>query len=126
MTNETPPPALAGQVERGVRPAAPKRADFDKPHEVGDVDCAFPARALELMPEYSAIPAEFKNDSNPWAQWQSDWFFGGLKKMPEPKSDIDLNSAIRHLHVIQGSFASKHEHKQAAVAFLASRWFERA
>ena len=50
--------AVAGQVERGVRPAAPKRADFDTPHEVTDADCAFPARAMDLMPEYSHIPGD--------------------------------------------------------------------
>jgi hypothetical protein len=119
-------PAVAGQVERGVRPAVPKRVDFDTPHDVTDADCAFPARAMELMPEYSQIPDEFKRSAHPWAQWQDEWFYRGLKQAPTPKPGIDLRKAMRHLQVIQGSYAPKHEHKAAAVAFLASRWLERA
>lgn len=119
--------AVAGQVDRGVRPEAPKRADFDAPRDVTDADCAFPAaRAMELMPEYSQIPDEFKSHAHPWSQWQSDWFFYGLTRAPTPKPGIDLRKAMRHLQVIQGSFAPRHEHKAAAVAYLASRWLERA
>jgi anti-sigma factor ChrR (cupin superfamily) len=118
--------AVAGQAERGVRPAVPERADFDTPHKVTDADLAFPARAMELMPEYSQIPDEFKSSAHPWAQWQAQWFYQGLKQAPTPQPGIDLRLAMRHLQVIQGSYAPKHEHKAAAVAFLASRWLERA
>jgi len=36
---------------------------------------------------------------------------------------VDGGLAIRHLQVIQASFEPKHEHKEAAVAYLASPWF---
>jgi hypothetical protein len=36
---------------------------------------------------------------------------------------VDGELAIRHLQVIQASFEPKHEHKEAAVAYLASLWF---
>ena len=128
MTKPDNTTAAAGgsPLERGVGPAVPKRADFDAPHSVSDLDLAFPARALEFMPDYSAIPAEFKSQRCAWVQWQSEWFYAGLKQMPTPKPGIDVKAAMRHLSVIQGSFAPKHEHKEAAVAFLASRWLERA
>jgi len=52
--------------------------------------------------------------------------FSGLKKseVPPVKEGIDVNMALRHLHAIQGSFEPKHEYKEAAVAYLASLWFE--
>jgi hypothetical protein len=124
MSKSDQPAGVA--VHRGVGRLEPERADFDTPHDVTDADCAFPARALKLMPEYSQIPDEFKCSAHPWAQWQAEWFYCGLKQAPTPRAGIDLRKAMRHLQVIQGSFAPKHEHKAAAVAFLASRWLERA
>jgi hypothetical protein len=40
------------------------------------------------------------------------------------KEGVDGNLAFRHLSAIQRSFTPKHEHKEAAVAYLASLWFE--
>jgi hypothetical protein len=68
------------------------------------------------------IPAEFKRDSNPWVRWQARWFFSGLKSFPAAKAGVDGAVAARHLKTIQGSFEPQHEHKQAAVAWLASLW----
>lgn len=98
-------------------------AQFDKPSEVSDLDMAFPASVVKLMPAYDQIPEEFKRARNAWAQWQEDWFFGGLKKFPAPRDGIDRSAALRHLSCIQRSFEPKHEHKAAAVAYLASKWF---
>lgn len=98
---------------------------FSKPQEVTKTDTVFGARSLDtLMPKYADIPAEFKSYSNPWVKWQSDWFFNGLKSFPEPKAGINQHTAMAHLKAIQSSFEPKHEHKQAAVAYLASLWFE--
>lgn len=81
-----------------------------------------------LMPAYDEIPEEFKGvySKNKFVKWAAKWFFQGLKKeeIPEAKEGIDKNKALRHLAVIQRSFAPKHEHKGAAVAYLASLWFE--
>ena len=79
-----------------------------------------------LMPNINSIPDEFSdfNSTNKWVKWQTDWFYIGLKKYPTPKEGIDLDMAMRHLAAIQRSFEPKHEHKQAAVAYLASQWFE--
>lgn len=103
---------------------------WTRPQPVDDVLLAFPADVADLMPAMEEIPAEFRSlhastpESTKWLQLQRDWFYRGLK---DPKfhcrPDIDGETAYRHLKAIQGSFQPKHEHKQAAVAYLASRWF---
>lgn len=101
---------------------------FEKPTPLSDVDVAFPARVSHLMPPMAAIPDEFRmwnSKPNKWVEFQERWFYEGLKKVKmAPKEGIDPNVAIRHLKAIQGSFEPKHEHKVAAVAYLASLWFE--
>ena len=87
------------------------------------VDKELPRRTVECMPAYDAIPAEFKRQSNPWARWQAEWFFKGLKTHPVPLDGIDGNAAMRHLNHIQRSWDTSHEHKESAVAYLASLWF---
>lgn len=97
-----------------------------KPILVTKADVAFGGKAMEILPAYRLIPDEFKRGSNPWVQWQSEWFYSGLKQMPTPKPGIDLQLAMANLACVQGSFEPKHEHKQAGVAYLASLWFEAA
>lgn len=97
---------------------------FDKPHPIPTVDRVFPTRVSNLMPAYDQIPEEFKNQGNIWSNWQSDWFFKGLKQRPTPKPGINLDAAMSHLSTIQGSWEPKHQHKAAGVAYLASLWFE--
>jgi hypothetical protein len=100
--------------------------DFTKPTAVADADVAYPTRVAEMMPKYEEIPAEFRTHrSNKWVQMQQDWFFRGLTNAKwTPKPGIDQRAALRHLAVIQGSWEPKHEHKEAAVAYLASLWFD--
>ena len=95
--------------------------DWSCPQPVTDIDLAFPARALELMPPADQIPAVDRK----WLDFQHDWFMNGLPDDCEIDlmPGIDGNEAMRHLRVIQGSYAPKHQHKQAAVAYLASLWF---
>jgi len=83
------------------------------------------ANASDLMPDYSAIPDEYKRGNTPFNKIQSEWFFKGLKAWPlTPKPGIDQKAALRHLSAIQGSWEPKHEHKTAGVAYLMSLWFE--
>lgn len=96
-----------------------------KPQKIDDATFAFPARVSHLMPQMKEIPQEFKNfPGNKWVKFQGHWFFKGLKN-PQfyPKEGIDAETAYRHLAAIQGSFEPQHEHKAAAVAYLASQWF---
>ena len=97
-----------------------------EPQDVDDVLLAFPAQVEHLMPAYEDIPDKFKRSGDAWVKFQSDWFFYGLHE-PEftPNKGVDKAKALRHLKAIQGSFEPKHEHKSAAVAYLASLWFKK-
>jgi hypothetical protein len=95
------------------------------PQEIGFMKVIFPGSIERLMPKWDAIPEEFKDGHNPWVQFQEDWFSRGLM---EPvfiqKPDVNQRDAFRHLGAIQGSYWPAHEYKTAAVAYLASLWFE--
>lgn len=91
----------------------------------------------DLMPKRTEIPVEFKESDNPWALVQADWFhkyvsgyvYSKYKDIDDeltfiPKKNIDKDKAIRHLKMIQTSMEPKHEHKQEAVAYLMSLWFD--
>lgn len=105
------------------------------PQEIDEVTLAYPANVQHLMPEYNSIPEEFRNmnynhrcddpsKADFWLRFQSDWMFTGLKVIKtDLKEGIDGDKAWRHLSAIQGSYEPKHEHKMAAVAYLASLWF---
>lgn len=103
---------------------------FDQPHPVTAVQMAFPANVSDLMPAWDTIPPEFqhpngKGDARPWIDFQAAWFYRGTSKNAlVPRDDVDPDAAWDHLIVIQGSYEPSHEHKQAAVAWLASRWFK--
>lgn len=108
----------------------PQETAWAQPTPVMDVDIAFPARALEIMPSREECEAALQRLSaqarRKWLDFQDRWFAQGLPKTLQVwlKDGIDGDDAFRHLRVIQGSFAPKHEHKVAAVAYLASLWFE--
>ena len=101
---------------------------YDQPHEVDDVTIAFPANLGDLLPPYDEIPEEFRdmNARGPYQKFQAKWFYEGIKdsEIPEARPDIDRKNALRHLMAIQGSFDPRHEHKVAAVSWLASKWLE--
>jgi hypothetical protein len=93
------------------------------PVPVDDVMLAFPADVSDLMPDYDWLREQVIDPE--WVEFQRRWFFSGLPGSVEIdlKDGIDGETAFRHLKAIQGSFQPKHEHKEAAVAFLASQWF---
>lgn len=107
--------------------------EWQTPKEVTDVDIAFPARALEVMPtleECETFLDLLGDDEVKWRAFQKKWFFEGLPETFQVALrefdgvKVDGEKAFRHLRVIQESFAPKHEHKEAAVACLAALWFE--
>jgi len=97
--------------------------------EVSDVDVAFGARALEWMPPMEDIPEEFKEfpGRTEWHQIVSAWFFDGLSENVKfyPKDGVDAEKAFKVMRATLGSFAPKHEHKEAAVAYMLSEWFDK-
>lgn len=78
-----------------------------------------------LMPPYNEIPEEFKDGNTKWNRVFNDWFFEGLHKCQwVPKEGIEAKTAVRHIATIMSSFDPKHEHKEAACAYLMSLWFD--
>ena len=108
--------------------------DWTRPTPVEDVDVAFPARALEIMPPReeceAGLDALDPDERQKWLDFQRRWFMEGLPDTFQialktiDDEQIDGQTAFRHLQVIQGSYAPKHEHKTAAVAYLSSLWFQ--
>lgn len=105
---------------------APIGDGFDHPQDVSDVKIAFSGDVSGLMPALSSIPDDYP-DRLEWQKFQSSWFFDGIPDDMAfvPVEGVDARKAFRHLKTIQGSFQPTHEHKEAAVAWLASRWFQR-
>jgi hypothetical protein len=105
-----------------------KAIDWCKPlSTISDKDIAFGANALDFMPTMQEIPDEFKRfNGTSWNKFQVEWFFNGLKSVSfNSKEGVDGAAAFRQLRAIQGSFAPKHEHKEAAIAYLCSLWFDK-
>jgi hypothetical protein len=102
---------------------SPSSPSDRKPIPVNTVDQVFGGRVNDILPPMKDIPEEFHRDGGVWVDWQQQWFFSGLKRWPVPRDGIDLKLAMQNLQCVQGSFAPKHEHKQAGVAYLASLWF---
>lgn len=81
----------------------------------------------KALPPYDEIPGEFSHMNNKWNQLFNEWFFFGLAKLEViPKEGIDKKKALTAISAHMRSFKSKHEHKEAGVAFLMSEWFEDA
>ncbi len=98
-----------------------------KPMDVSALDLAFPANVMHMMPAHDAIPAEFSRSGNKWNRLFNDWFFQGLSSLEVvAKEGIDKDRGLRHISVVMRSFEPKHEHKEAACAYLMSLWFDDA
>jgi hypothetical protein len=102
---------------------------FDQPQDIPPSQQAFPGSVRHLMPAYSNIPDEFRdmNVLTEWNRFVSHWFFGGdpfAKWNIGVREGVDPNKALTHLQSIMRSWEPKHEHKEAAVAWLMSRWFD--
>ncbi len=96
------------------------------PEEVTAIDMAFPARGVELAPPMDEIPEVYRDGHGEFSGFAGHWFFAGLGEGSafHPRSGIDARKAFEHLNVIMGCYGLKHEHKEAAVDYLASMWFE--
>lgn len=96
------------------------------PSDVSQAAMAFGGDMDRVLPKWDEIPKDFqRHHGTKWNKIQSRWFFMGLPEGTDfkPKAGIDANRALRHLATIQRSFEPKHEHKEAAVAWLMSLWF---
>jgi hypothetical protein len=106
--------------------------DPSKPIEVSDLEVAFGANVRHLMPAWDDIPEEFKRHvmretpgdrASKYLRLVGDWFFVGIEGLRfDLKDDIDGGRVMRHIQTVLGSWEPKHEHKEAAVAYLLSLW----
>jgi len=95
---------------------------YEHPVKVSDALVAFPATLGTLIPPEDQIPENYEGKRFAEALF-SRWFYKGLPEYPTVKPGIDWNTARRHLHCVMGSFEPKHQHKEAAAAWLMSLWF---
>jgi hypothetical protein len=93
--------------------------------EVMDVSkMGFAGNVEKLMPKFEDIPEQFKRNGNKWVDLVSHWFYKGLKGATfSPKEGIDQQLALKHVAAIMRSWEPKHEHKEAACAYLMSEFF---
>ena len=106
------------------------------PMDVDDAQIAFGGGDLipygdwagsDFMPSGDDIPAEFKTyNHRGWNGVVSTWFYKGLPEDVKffPKKGIDTQKALNHVGTIMRSWTPKHEHKEAACAYLLSLWFK--
>ena len=106
---------------------APKPA-WMTPRKLDGADVVFGCNVLDYMPKMEEIPSEFcQYPGTRWNQLVSDWFFNGVHDLKlVPKPNVDRADALKVVRSIIGSFEPKHEHKEAAAAYLLSLWFESA
>lgn len=99
---------------------------FERPTEISTLDMVFPTTVRHLMPDYAEI-REVYDRGNKWGnRLFSDWFYSGIKSTDGliPRDGIDKKKALRHIRAVMGSFEPKHEHKEAACAYLLDKWFD--
>ena len=98
-----------------------------RPQEIDDATMVFPASVCgTLLPPMDEIPETFqRRREEPWSKLVSKWFFEGLDGRFVPKDGIEEQIAVRHLNACIRSWEPKHEHKEAGVAWLMSKWFVR-
>src|SRR2546425_1095965 len=96
-----------------------------KPQVISDDELTFPVHVKHLMPPYDEIPEEFRRGRTVQNAFFNKWFFSGADATGfTAKTGINATLAWRHLTAIASSYEPKHEHKEAAVAYLLSQWFE--
>jgi len=77
------------------------------------------------IPGANLIPDAFWDPTMPWAHWAAIYCRRGDFPVLLPKAGIDLDSAWTQLEQIATTTLVRYEHRVAAVAWLASRWFDK-
>lgn len=117
-----------------------KQAETERPPTAGlklgthqfraftNLDCAFGAD-LRDYPPYDTIPEQFKRGNTPANNVISTLFFKGGRLDDfglRVKAGVDRSAFFGALQSMLGSFAPKHEHKEAACAWLVHEFTEPA
>lgn len=98
--------------------------------KVTDLDRAFPTSLPLNLPLLGEIPDEYRTDRGAHTKWNRLFeavFYGSIIEWSTfgaiPHEGVVAADAWRVLEVLAGVFDIKHEHKEAAWAYLASQWF---
>jgi len=96
-----------------------------EPQETTAADRAFPARFVRLMPDPATIPDRYWRRDHPWSGVTMRFITNSWTNSAQfaPRPGVDGERAFWHLYTLCGSYGPRHEHKEAAVALLAERWF---
>lgn len=90
------------------------------------LDCAFGANLADYPP-YDSIPEEYRRGNTPANKAVSTLFFKGGKLEDfglRLKAGVDQSAFFRTLKAMLHSFDPKHEHKEAACAWLVAEFTE--
>lgn len=103
------------------------------PTNLNRADVAF--GNVDHLPRYDTLPDEFKyHGGNAYCKAITTWFFKGAKAHTNgikigdvvfvAKPGVDAKLALAAIQSCLGSFAPKHEHKEAGCAYMLSEWFD--
>jgi len=82
-----------------------------------------PSDIALVLPAKEDIPKEFWHGRGKWNKLFNDWFFVGIADLNfDLKDGIDGELMMSHISHVMGSWSPKHEHKEAACAYLWSLW----
>lgn len=89
---------------------------------------------IKHMPKYETVPDEFKKGRGVFCDAISEWFFNGAQSATDgikiggitfkAKPGVPAGKALAAIKAVLSSFEPKHEHKEAACAFMLSEWFD--
>lgn len=80
--------------------------------------------SIDHIPAWNDIPKEFKHGKTQWNDLFNEIFFKGATNLKlAPKQGVDTHKAMAAISSIMRSWDPKHEHKEAACAYLFSEWF---
>jgi hypothetical protein len=101
-----------------------KIMDWSRPKTVPDVQFAFPAYIIgTLITEWDDLPDEFRNRTSGYEELAGHACFNNVGFRSDSLLEgIDIELANRQLNAIARSFQPKHQHKEAAIAYLLSLW----
>lgn len=104
----------------------PSASTYEQPVAVSRVQQAFPADLGDLLPPLDLIPEVFqKGRAGHVSTYARAMAIGRIDESLAliKRDDVDSEVAWKHLCTIAGSFEPRHEHKEAALAWLISLWF---
>lgn len=92
--------------------------------DISDPEMAFGTTKLLAKPSEVPEELDFRGRSK-WNKLFSDMFFSGITELDVvPKGGVDVAAALKCIKAHMTSWESKHEEKEAGVAFMMSVLFE--